>query len=47
VSPENVRMIRELLEGLTPDQRAALNLRDVDGQPYLNHWYVMISGTKS
>jgi len=47
VSPENVRMIRELLEGLTPEQRAALNLRDVDGQPYLNHWYVMISGTKS
>jgi ubiquinone/menaquinone biosynthesis C-methylase UbiE len=47
VSPENVRRIHEVLEGLTPEQRAALNLRDVDGQPYLNHWYVMISGTKS
>ncbi len=47
VSPENVRGIHEVLEGLTPEQRAALNLRDVDGQPHLNHWYVMISGTKS
>jgi len=47
VSPENVRMIRELLDGLTPEQRTALNLREVDGQPYLNHWYMMISGTKS
>lgn len=46
VSPENVRRIHEALDGLTPEQRAALNLRDVDGQPYLNHWYVMISGTK-
>jgi hypothetical protein len=36
-----------VLDGLTPEQRAALNLRDVDGQPHLNHWYLMISGTKA
>jgi len=47
VSPANVRRIHEVLDGLTPEQRTALNLREVDGQPYLNHWYMMISGTKS
>lgn len=47
VSPENVRRIHAALDSLTPEQRAALNLRDVDGQPHLNHWYVMVSGTKA
>ena len=47
VSPENVRRIHAALDSLTPDQRAALNLRDVDGQPHPNHWYVMVSGTKA
>jgi ubiquinone/menaquinone biosynthesis C-methylase UbiE len=46
VSPENVWRIHEMLDGLNPAQRAALNLREVDGQPHLNHWYVMIAGTK-
>jgi ubiquinone/menaquinone biosynthesis C-methylase UbiE len=47
VSPENVRGIYELVNGLTPDQRAALSLREVDGELHLNHWYVMIVGTKA
>jgi SAM-dependent methyltransferase len=47
VSPENVQRIHAVLDSLTPDQRGALNLRDVDGQPHLNHWYLMISGTKA
>ena len=46
VSPENVRGIYEVLDRLTPEQQAALNLREVNGEPHLNHWYVMISGTK-
>lgn len=46
VSAANVRRIQAVLDSLTPDQRAALNLREVDGQPYLNHWYLMIRGTK-
>ena len=46
VSPENVRGIYEVLNGLTADQQTALNLREVDGQPHLNHWYVTIAGTK-
>jgi ubiquinone/menaquinone biosynthesis C-methylase UbiE len=47
VSLENVRRIHAVLDGLTPEQQAALNLSEVSGQLHLNHWYVMISGTKS
>jgi ubiquinone/menaquinone biosynthesis C-methylase UbiE len=43
VSPENVARIRTLLASLDQAQRAALNLVDVAGQPYLNHWYVLIA----
>ncbi|OFV86531.1 MAG: hypothetical protein A3J75_00795 [Acidobacteria bacterium RBG_16_68_9] len=43
VSPENVARIHALLAALDANQRAALNLRDVDGAPHLDHWYVLIS----
>lgn len=46
VAPENIRRIHQILDGLTSEQRAALDLREVDGEPRLNHWYVLISGTK-
>jgi ubiquinone/menaquinone biosynthesis C-methylase UbiE len=46
VSPEDVQRINQLLDGLSTDQRAALDLREVGGQLYLNHWYVMLSGRK-
>ena len=46
VSAENVRKIHEALDSLTADQRAALNLREVRGEPHLNHWYVMLSATR-
>jgi DNA-directed RNA polymerase specialized sigma24 family protein len=45
VSPENVARIRDMLASLDETQRTALNLADVDGQPYLNHWYVLIAAT--
>ena len=45
VAPENVARIRALLDGLDDGQRSALNLRDVDGEPHLDHWYVLISAT--
>ncbi len=47
VSPENVQGIRAVLNRLTPEQQAALNLREVDGEVYLNHWYAMLSCTKA
>ncbi len=47
VSPGNVRKIHEVLGGLTPDQRTAMDLRVVDGDVHLNHWYVMLASTKA
>jgi len=46
VSPENVGRIRAVLDQLTPAEREALLLQDVDGEPYLNHWYVLIAAVK-
>jgi len=43
VSEENVRKIHEVLSRLNVRQTEALNLKEVGGQPYLNHWYVMLS----
>ncbi len=45
--PDGVRKIEELVAGLTPAQRAALDFRDVDGEAYSNHWYVTISARKA
>ena len=46
VSPENIRRIGAVLDGLAPAQREALRLEDVDGEPHLNHWYVLIAAVK-
>jgi len=45
-SPENVRNIHAAIARLTSEQREALNLRSVNGEPHLNHWYVMLSAHK-
>src|SRR5512144_2348817 len=47
VSPENVQGIRAVLSGLTPGQQEALNLREVDGEESLNHWYALRSCTEA
>jgi ubiquinone/menaquinone biosynthesis C-methylase UbiE len=46
VSPENVQKIHAVLDQLDAVQREALNLVRVDGQLYLNHWYVMVAAVK-
>jgi ubiquinone/menaquinone biosynthesis C-methylase UbiE len=46
VSSENVGKIRGVLDRLTSAQREALQLRDVEGEPHLNHWYVLIAAVK-
>jgi len=46
VSPENIGKIHAVLGRLTPAQRQALQLREVEGEPRLNHWYVMIAAAK-
>jgi len=45
VSPENVERIHRVLAGLTENQRQTLNFVEVDGEPHVNHWYVMVSAT--
>ena len=44
-SPENVPKIHAAIARLTPAQREALSLREVNGEPYLNHWYVTLAAT--
>ena len=46
VTPENVARIQAVLASLDDAQRAALNLAEIAGQPYLNHWYVLIAATR-
>ena len=46
VSAENVERIQELLGRLDASQRSALNLVEVDGQLYNNHWYVLIAARR-
>ena len=47
VSPENVARIRAMLASLNDAQRDALNLVEVAGERYLNHWYVLIAATRA
>jgi ubiquinone/menaquinone biosynthesis C-methylase UbiE len=44
-APEGVQGIQAAIARLTPPQRAALNLRDVNGEPFLNHWYCTLVAT--
>jgi ubiquinone/menaquinone biosynthesis C-methylase UbiE len=46
VSRANVTAINDILEALTPAQRALFDLCEVEGELYLNHWYVMVSARK-
>jgi ubiquinone/menaquinone biosynthesis C-methylase UbiE len=42
VSPENTKKIQAIMEGLSDEQREAMNVRQVGGKIHLNHWYVML-----
>jgi len=46
VREENVQKIHARLAGLTEEQKLALNLAEVNGEPHLNHWYVLISACR-
>jgi len=47
VDPENVREIHRILDRLDDSQRATFDLREVDGELHLNHWYVMLAARKT
>lgn len=41
--PDDAQAIYAWLAGLNDAQRAALDLRPVNGETYINHWYLMIA----
>jgi ubiquinone/menaquinone biosynthesis C-methylase UbiE len=45
VSPENVRKICAIVDGLSDGQKQAMHVTEKEGQVHLNHWYVMIGAT--
>jgi ubiquinone/menaquinone biosynthesis C-methylase UbiE len=47
VSAENSANIHRVLNDLTNDQRKALNVAEIGGQIFLNHWYVLIAARKA
>ena len=47
VSPENVRRIQAMVDGLNDGQKQAMHVVEQDGQLYLDHWYVMIGATSA
>jgi ubiquinone/menaquinone biosynthesis C-methylase UbiE len=47
VEPESAAEIERIVARLNEAQRAALNAAEIDGEVYLDHWYVMVVGVKS
>lgn len=47
VSAANVAGIHAVLDALTAEERVALNLCDVDGEPYLDHYFVLVAARRS
>ncbi|MBN1287902.1 MAG: methyltransferase domain-containing protein [Anaerolineae bacterium] len=47
VSEENIAAIYALLDSLTSDRRAIFDLREINGELHLNHWYVIITAHKA
>jgi len=45
-SPESVAAIHSLVASLTKAEREALDLRDVNGEPHSNHWFIMFAARK-
>jgi ubiquinone/menaquinone biosynthesis C-methylase UbiE len=43
VDEEDVARIRARLDALNDEQRRALNYRTVQDEPYINHWYILLS----
>ena len=43
ISAENAQKIRAIIGQLDAEQRKKMNVVELEGQPYLNHWYVILS----
>jgi len=44
-SPKGVQGVHAVIARLTSVEREALNLREVNGEPYSNHWYCTLAAT--
>jgi hypothetical protein len=47
VSAHNVELIHSIISLLNDQQRAAMNVAEVDGAIYTNHWFVMLAAVKA
>ncbi|NMC06357.1 MAG: class I SAM-dependent methyltransferase [Candidatus Lokiarchaeota archaeon] len=47
VDARNVKKIKAIISKLTRQQKELMNIRDVNGQPYINHWFVQIKAKKA
>lgn len=47
VDPKDVARIHEILDGLSAEEKAKLNLIETEGERYSNHWYVMITARRT
>ena len=45
-SPEGVAAIERAVAGMPESLRAAFSLVEIDGEPHLNHWYVLAAARK-
>ena len=46
VDPKDVARIHEILDRLSAEEKAKLNLVETDGERYSNHWYVIIAALR-
>lgn len=46
IPPSDVDQIQQMLGDLNDIQRLALDLREVSGELYINHWFVMVSARR-
>ena len=47
VNPKDVAKIHRILDELSAEEKAKLNLIETNGESYSNHWYVMIAARRT
>lgn len=46
VVPEDVALVHETVATWNDEQRAKMNYAEIDSEVHINHWYVIVAGTK-
>ncbi len=46
VDGRSVKKIEDIISRMTAREKELMNIRDVDGQPHINHWFVRIKAKK-